>query len=41
MYGYILSNTNVLSASETSFVLVAGLIPQDVTEPSLFHSLIH
>ena len=30
MYGYILSNTNVLSASETSFVLVAGLIPQDV-----------
>lgn len=30
MYGYILSNTNILSASETSFVLVAGLIPQDV-----------
>ncbi|CAD6592504.1 MAG: hypothetical protein ASARMPREDX12_006159 [Alectoria sarmentosa] len=30
MYGYILSNTNVLSARETSFVLVAGLIPQDV-----------
>lgn len=30
MYGHILSNTNVLSASETSFVLVAGLIPQDV-----------
>ena len=30
MYGYIFSNTNVLSARETSFVLVAGLIPQDV-----------
>jgi hypothetical protein len=26
MYGYILSNTNVLTAAETSFVLVAGLI---------------
>jgi len=30
MYGYILSNTNVLSPAETSFVLIAGLIPQDV-----------
>jgi len=30
MYGYILSNTNVLSAAESSFVLIAGLIPQDV-----------
>jgi len=30
MYGYILSNTNVLSPSESSFVLIAGLIPQDV-----------
>jgi hypothetical protein len=30
MYGYILSNTNVLTAAETSFVLIAGLIPQDV-----------
>ena len=38
MYGYILSNINVLSASETSFVLVACLIPQDVKEPSLFQS---
>ena len=35
MYGYILSNTNVLTASETSFVLVAGLIPQDVERPPL------
>lgn len=42
MYGYILSNTNVLSASETSFVLVAGLIPQDVERVFVFlcfHSL--
>ncbi|KAK4151176.1 hypothetical protein C8A00DRAFT_17388 [Chaetomidium leptoderma] len=30
MYGYVLSNTNVLSAAETSFVMIAGLIPQDV-----------
>ncbi|KAL9640911.1 MAG: hypothetical protein Q9204_000504 [Flavoplaca sp. TL-2023a] len=30
MYGYILSNTSVLTALETSFVLLAGLIPQDV-----------
>lgn len=30
MYGYILSNTNVLSAAESSFVLIAGIIPQDV-----------
>ncbi|KAK8101226.1 uncharacterized protein PG998_007364 [Apiospora kogelbergensis] len=30
VYGYLLSNTKVLSARETSFVMVAGLIPQDV-----------
>jgi hypothetical protein len=30
MYGYVLSNTSVLSAAETSFVMIAGLIPQDV-----------
>ncbi|KAL1878049.1 hypothetical protein VTK73DRAFT_8184 [Phialemonium thermophilum] len=30
MYGYVLSNTQVLTAAETSFVLIAGLIPQDV-----------
>lgn len=30
MYGYVLSNTNVLTAAETSFVMIAGLIPQDV-----------
>ncbi|KAL2037344.1 hypothetical protein N7G274_009829 [Stereocaulon virgatum] len=30
MYGYLLSNTSVLSPSETSYVLLAGLIPQDV-----------
>ena len=35
MYGYILSNINVLTAGETSFVLVAGLIPQDVERPPL------
>ncbi|KAL2195059.1 AhpD-like protein [Corynascus similis CBS 632.67] len=29
-YGYVLSNTSVLSAAETSFVMIAGLIPQDV-----------
>ena len=31
MYGYILSNTNVLTAAESSYVLIAGLIPQDVS----------
>lgn len=31
MYGYVLSNTRVLSPAETSFVLIAGLIPQDVS----------
>lgn len=30
-YGYVLSNTKVLSAVETSYVLIAGLIPQDVS----------
>ena len=30
MYGYILSNTQVLNPVESSFVLLAGLIPQDV-----------
>ncbi|KAK4199921.1 hypothetical protein QBC40DRAFT_77887 [Triangularia verruculosa] len=30
VYGYILSNTNVLSAVDTSYVMMAGLIPQDV-----------
>ncbi|KAB5575999.1 AhpD-like protein [Coniochaeta sp. 2T2.1] len=29
-YGYVLSNTKVLTAVETSYVLIAGLIPQDV-----------
>lgn len=29
-YAYLLGNTNVLSPKETSFVIVAGLIPQDV-----------
>jgi hypothetical protein len=31
MYGYILSNTSVLTAAESSFVLIAGLVPQDVS----------
>ena len=30
MNGYILSNTNVLSAKESSYCLIAGLIPLDV-----------
>ncbi|KAK8160574.1 AhpD-like protein [Phyllosticta citrichinensis] len=30
IYGYILSNEKVLDAKETSFVCIAGLIPQDV-----------
>ena len=35
LYGYILSNTNVLTAAESSFVLIAGLIPQDVSRQNL------
>jgi hypothetical protein len=31
MYGYLLSNTRVLDERETSFVLMAGLVPQDVS----------
>ena len=31
MYGYILSNTSVLNPAESSFCLLAGLIPQDVS----------
>lgn len=30
MYSYLLSNTSILSPAETSFVMIAGLIPQDV-----------
>lgn len=30
-YGYVLSTTAVLSDAETSFVMIAGLIPQDVS----------
>jgi hypothetical protein len=30
MYGYLLSNTNILTPAESSLVLLAGLIPQDV-----------
>ncbi|KAL2126088.1 hypothetical protein VTI74DRAFT_1721 [Chaetomium olivicolor] len=30
VYGHVLSNTSVLNAVETSYVMIAGLIPQDV-----------
>lgn len=30
-YGYVLSPTAVLSEVETSFVMIAGLVPQDVS----------
>lgn len=29
-YGYVLSNTEILGSAETSFVMISGLIPQDV-----------
>lgn len=32
MYGYLLSNTNILTPAESSYVLLAGLIPQDVSK---------
>ena len=31
-YGYLLSTTAVLSEAETSFVMIAGLVPQDVSQ---------
>lgn len=34
-YGYVLSTTAILSEVETSFVMIAGLIPQDVRCPLL------
>ncbi|KAK2002011.1 carboxymuconolactone decarboxylase [Colletotrichum falcatum] len=37
IYGYVLSNTNVLSPVETSYVLIAGLIPQDVNPQLMGH----
>ena len=30
VYGHVLSNESILNAVETSFVLIAALIPQDV-----------
>ena len=30
LYGYVLSNISLLSARDTSFCIIAGLIPQDV-----------
>lgn len=29
VYGHVLSNTSILSPAETSFILIAALIPQD------------
>lgn len=37
-YGYVLSNTDVLTPAETSFVLIASLIPQDVSDFTGGHS---
>jgi len=33
-YGYVLSNTSILSPAETSFAVLAALIPQDVSDGS-------
>lgn len=33
MYAHILSNTRILNGAETSYVLIAALIPQDVCCP--------
>lgn len=41
VYGYILSNTDVLTPVETSFVLIAGLIPQDVSDSRVSTALIY
>ncbi len=36
MYGFILSNTTLLDQAETSYVLIAALIPQDVSYSNTF-----
>lgn len=36
MYGYVLSNTNLLNPAESSFVLIAGLIPEDVSSTVMY-----
>lgn len=40
MYAYILSNTSLLTATESSFVIIAGLVPQDVSVFILLRVLI-
>lgn len=35
MYGYLLSNTQILSPIETSIVMIAGLVPQDVSATAI------
>jgi hypothetical protein len=35
MYSHILSNASVLDAADTSFVMIAALVPQDVSLMSL------
>lgn len=39
MYGYVLSNEAILGPKETSFVLISGLIPQDVSFSPQIRSL--
>lgn len=38
MYAYLLSNESVLDGKETSFILVAALVPQDVSSAFLYIS---
>lgn len=33
LYGYIISNTRVLDAADSSYILIAALMPQDVSFP--------
>lgn len=40
MYGYALSNTSVLSARDSSYVLLAGLIPQDVSSQRFWPGIV-
>lgn len=39
-YGYVLSPTTILSEAETSFVMIAGLVPQDVSFRRFFFFLL-
>lgn len=39
-YGYVLSTTAILSEAETSYCMIAGLIPQDVSSIDMLATIL-